>query len=220
MKSYSIPRIYFPGFQRIISLSQVELSELSSLIENLKVGESLQNVLIDRQDFQNSLSNEDIHDIFRSLISLVGIFESSKRDIDDFTTRFSDSYLISNDSAEKDDGIILKKNLSVLLKNFDSIRISTKAQEIILENTHNFSDSRIVSDIRLVFDSQLNENKKYAVIVHSLKLEYTKKESLKELFIALDLSDLETLKQVIDRAIEKDFIIREGNHNFDFIEIQ
>lgn len=220
MKSYSIPHIYFPGFQRIINLDDTELNELSNLTKNLRIGESLQNILTARQDFQNPLSNEDIHNIFRALISLVGIFESSKRDIDDFTTRFSESYLISNNSAEKDDGAKLKKNLSILLENFDSIRISTKAQEIILENTHNFSEARIVSDIRPVFDNELGENKKYAVVVHSLKLEYTKKDSLRELFIALDLSDLEALKQVIDRAIEKDFIIRKGNNTLNFIEIQ
>ena len=219
MRAYSIPDIYIPGFNNIIKFSTGELKSFAEVIRSLKVGEDLESILNKSKGFLPSFSDEDVYNIIRSLVSVVDIFESSGRNIPVFTDRFSESYLSSNPSATNEDSIALKRNLSILLEAFDSIRITSKAQNIILENKNNFKEARVVTDIRLVFDENLEDNKKFAVIIHNLKIDFARISKSDEFFVAMDLSDLKKMKVVIDRAIEKDRIIRESKFDLNFIDL-
>ena len=219
MTRYSIPRQFIKGFENIIKLSEEQVSLFADALKEQKPGENLKNVFEKTKGFLNSFSEQDIHGMISAMVSIVEIFEKAKRNIDVFTTDFSDSYLASSADYTAEDREVLKRHLSILLAGYDSVRITAKAQDIILSNKHNFSNARIISDIRIVFDEQVNDNKKIAVVVHNLKLEYSEDAENKEFFISLDLSDLKELKRVIDRAILKDEVIRENKHLLEFIDI-
>jgi len=220
MPKYSIPSSYIKGFENIVKLTENDLTAFSKIISELEIGESLENVFKRSQGVLSLSSEDDIHSIVMSLISLVDIFEASNRDVDKFTTQFSEAYLESNPRSNEGDGEVLKNNLSVLLRAFDNIRITAKARNIIQENKNNFKKARILSDIRLVFDGDLDETEKVAVVIHNLKIDYTNRSKPKEFFVSLDLSDLKKMKDVIERAIEKDNIIRTNKHGLNFIDIQ
>ena len=95
-----------------------------------------------------------------------------------------------------------------------------KAQDLIRENPNNFYESRIVSDIRIVYDddSELQKKEQFALIVHHLRIKYfSKAKPRDEIFISLDIADLHNLRKVIDRAIEKDELMRTNNHELTFV---
>lgn len=219
MNKYSIPKRFISGFENITKLSENQVELLAKVFREQKPGESLVNIFEKSKNFLSSVSEKDTHEIISALISIVDIFESAKRDIDTFTTDFSESYLISNSEFTPEDGARLKKYLSLLLGEYNSIRITAKGQDIISLNKNNFDKARIISDIRIVFDENLNENKKIAVVVHNLKLQFSQASKRKEFFISLDSSDLKDLKIVIDRAIHKDEVMRENNYSLEFIDI-
>jgi hypothetical protein len=219
MNKYSIPTNFIPGFEQITKLTEEQVELFAEVFKNQKPGESLETIFEKSVAFLNPLSEPEIHSMITAMVSIVDIFERAKRDIDTFTSNFSESYVLCNGNATSEDGKLLKKHLSTLLSGFDTIRITSKAQEVILSNKNNFDKARIVSDIRIVFDDKIDDNKKVAVIVHNLKLEYTQRVKKKEFFIAMDLADLKLLKTVVDRAIQKHEVIQVSNHELQFIEI-
>jgi hypothetical protein len=219
MTTYIIPKVYIPGFENIAKLDDDELRLFAKIISDMEVGENPENIVINASNKLPSFSEDAIRDMVRSLVSLVDIFETAGRDIEIFTTGFAESYILSNPKASREDVVVIKKNLSSLLEKYDSIRITSKIRDVIFENQNNLKHTRIVSDIRLVFDENLENEKKYSVVVHSLKLEYTSGEESKEFFVAMDLSDLKKMKDVLERAIEKDRIIRENKYVLNFIDI-
>ncbi len=219
MAHYIVPPDYIPGFESIIKLDPLQLDNLTNIISELKIGERFDRLIRRASAHLQPLSEIELNNIIRSLVSLVEIFDSSNRNIPKFSSDFSESYVESNPTATKEDGDKLKINLSKLLTKYDYIRITSKAFDIIQENPINFRKARIVSDIRFVFDDDLEKDSKYAVVVHNLKLECYNPEGTLNFFAAMDLADLKKMRTVIDRAIEKDRIIRENKHTIDIIDL-
>lgn len=219
MANYIIPSNYIPGFESIINLDTTQLDNLTKIIAEIKIGERFDSLINRASNSLKPLSEVEIGNIIRSLVSLVEIFDSSNRDIEKFSTDFSKAYLESKSDATKVEEGKLKANLSKLLSKYDTIRITSKAIDIIQENPVNFRKARIISDIRLVFEDDLESEKKYAVVVHSLKLECYNTDGDVTFFAAMDLDDLKKMRDVIDRAIKKDRIIREGKHVLNIIDL-
>jgi len=220
MNKYSIPSQFISGFENIIKLTDDQVVLFSDVFKQQPPGESPKFIFEQSKEFLKPLTEQDIYDMISAMYSIADIFETAKRDISTFTSNFSESYLTSNPRASKEDQIVLKNHLSILLKGYDSVRLSSKGRDIITSNKNNYNKARVITDIRVVFDENIKEDNKVAVVVHNLKFEYSQRAKKKEFFISLDLSDLRDLKSVIDRAIQKDEIIRESKHSLEFIDIK
>lgn len=218
MGSFAIPSEVKDGFISIINLTSTELSELNQLVKDAEVGQGVE-VLSENNTIGN-LNKERIKSILRSLFSLVNIFDSTKKSIDDFAADFAESFRESFSEISNIEEGKLKQNLIQLLNSFSSIKLTVKARNLIIENLNNFTESRIISDIRIVFnDDNRNEKQQCALIVHQLNIKYFSGSSKNNLFsISLDSADLKKLKKTIDRAIEKDISIKENNHELKFID--
>ncbi|MEH2242454.1 hypothetical protein [Nostoc sp.] len=118
------------------------------------------------------------------------------------------------ESVEKDTEFVVtteprerfRKRLSSLLQALESIAfsldISDKASNLLIEHERIFSDSRIFTDIRPVFDSETERKVEAAILIHTLKIEYRDIEGTKEFYIALDSNDLDNLYEQITIAID------------------
>lgn len=96
----------------------------------------------------------------------------------------------------------IDKRLDRILQS-KALEITGKAYGVLSDNPNLFCSARTLSELRPVFDRGLDA--RAAVIVHQLKLVYHTGPSSErsDLFLALDRSDLDYLKTIIDRAIEK-----------------
>ncbi|MBN4005479.1 hypothetical protein [Nostoc sp. LPT] len=99
-----------------------------------------------------------------------------------------------------------KRKLSSLLKALESIAfpldILDKASDLLIEHERIFSDSRIVTDIRPVFDSETERKVEAVILIHTLKIQYRDAEGTKEFYVVLDSDDLENLHEQIIIAID------------------
>jgi hypothetical protein len=219
MANYIIPTPYISVFENMVKIPDNELEKFAQAISETEIGDSVESIMARTDGLITSFSRMQTHGIIAALISVVEIFENAKRNIEVFSKEFSESYLVSNPEATQEDVETLKRNLSILLKAFDNIRITSKARDVMTTNSANFRDARIISDIRLVFDDDLQESEKLAVVVHDLSIDHYKDGKKKTFFASMDLSDLKKLKDVLDRAILKDSVIREGKHQIKFLDI-
>jgi len=114
---------------------------------------------------------------------------------------------------------ILRERLKLMLECDASLGVTAKALDVMTEHEHVFCSARILSDIRPVFAATA-ESASAAVVVHNLQLGFYDGGTGKhrEIYIALDSSDLQELKQVIVRSEKKNIalksILKESNIPF------
>jgi hypothetical protein len=95
----------------------------------------------------------------------------------------------------------------------DSIYIISKIADLALTHENHLHSSRIISEMRPVFDKSY-ENIKAFIVYNDLMLSYHDNEEEKALTISLTLEDLESLKDSVDRALKKtEIAVNFGNKN-------
>jgi hypothetical protein len=98
----------------------------------------------------------------------------------------------------------LSDRLQQLLALERPIGVSARALGVLLEHERAFADARIVTDIRPIFLAADSLEPVATVLIHNLKLVSHTADTHTEHFFALDTGDLRALRDVIDRALEKE----------------
>jgi hypothetical protein len=97
----------------------------------------------------------------------------------------------------------LSRRLAVLLE-ADTIRLASKATDLVTSYEHVFATGRLFTDVRPVFRDDDTERPWAAVIVNVLKIDHYDSDGfLRSFHVALDRSDLRALQQVIERGCAK-----------------
>jgi len=124
-------------------------------------------------------------------------------------------------SADLGDTEALRDRLASLLslRCFD---IGGKALDLLFETERHLSDTRIISDLRPVFAETASDVPQTSLLVHTLKIEYHEGDDHGQFFASLDMADLRKLRDVVERAMEKDATLRKalGGAGIQIIETQ
>ncbi len=99
--------------------------------------------------------------------------------------------------------------LGDMFSNPETLGTISKGSDIVYQNERNYYRARILTDLRPVFGDSPDSPPKAFVAQHTLKIGYSIRGEFRNFFIALDSSDLDRLKEVVDRAIRKDRSLRE-----------
>jgi len=219
MAKFQIPEYYRPGFDAIINLDNNEALALASVIKDIPVGASPRAFL---NRLKKQLNIDQIDKIALTLTGLVGIRASEKTSDPETVQEIVESYVDVLDSElpkDKFDSLIDK--LLLFFSNFSNLNSTYKAHSLLLSNDKIYRSSKIISDIRLVFNDDIQQANRHGVIIHKLKLRYQNDEEEKEFYMSLDTSDLKELKVQVERALEKDTIIKEDYQSvITFIDIE
>jgi hypothetical protein len=97
----------------------------------------------------------------------------------------------------------VKERLSKLLT-VSAVRLAAKALDLAGDYEHLFVDARILTDVRPVFPDDETKAPAAAVIVDTLKINYYGPDgNLRSFHVALDQAELDELRKVIVRGLEK-----------------
>jgi hypothetical protein len=97
-------------------------------------------------------------------------------------------------------------NLEINLEKILSVRViraSFKARNLLNDRDKLYLDSRVLTDLRPVFDDELTEHLLGTLVTHSLKINVRTGREVSTLFVSLDTTDVKELKAALDRAIDK-----------------
>jgi hypothetical protein len=85
------------------------------------------------------------------------------------------------------------------------LSITMKAMGVVLNQERVFLQSQILTDIRPVFDQTGDavDSVDAAVIVHNLRIHYLVDSDHKDFYVALDTSDIQSIREMLDRAEAK-----------------
>ena len=118
---------------------------------------------------------------------------------------------IESEIDEKEIDNINKKKLSKILfelLNHSETELSAKAIYLLLEQDKVYTSARILTDLRPVFGGAKISSPKAAVILHTLKLEFSENGNESSFHIALDTLDIKNLIEVLTRAKAKELELK------------
>ena len=156
----------------------------------------------------NPLGADEATAITHTILTLASAMVANSVDVPDFVAEVRSAMgspkLLSGPGAEEPGPEVVSKlgdRLSSLLKSRGLI-LAMKASLLQREHTNVLIGAKVITDIRPVFHDTPNAAVT-TVMVHQLKLSYIHDNSPHEIYVAMDNSDLSTLKKSIIRAEEK-----------------
>jgi hypothetical protein len=219
MTKYQIPEAFLPGFLAISKLDTNGAEEIGLLLNHVPIGA---NSLDFREIFIKAGVPENLHLAVDTIYSLGALLAGKTGDdIDELANGLSKAFEEKNPGAITDEEVQqLKRNLVIILKNGDNLKKTFKAYQLLLNNVHIFRDSKVNSDIRLLFNDELESNPGSGLILHQLKIEYEENEEPKSFFVSLDREDLIALGENLQRALKKEESIMRNHDSINFITVK
>jgi len=210
MPTLNIPERYQAGIQKVAELPELALNALIATLNEVSASVSSKERISSVASKLNSVSPDDLELILRTLDSLYKVRAHLEVPLDGFVSdvvnvlRTATPPKVLSEESER----IFRSRLTALLS-VAPLAISAKAQILQREYSYLFHDAKIITDVRPVFGQNTTQPPDGMILDHTLKLVYH--EGLgdhRELYLALDQSDLIELKEVIKRAEEKEQTLR------------
>lgn len=204
MPKIAIPTSVQDGFLAISKLNEKDIEFILSIITKVDPGDELDGVeerLVDRFGKSSSKLLQTIVS-FSGLVEKGGNTEQLAIDLASSFTESLDSEISANDTSN------LKNNLLKLLTNINSLQKSINSKKSLYDNESLLRSTKIITDLRILFQDDLSDKNRDGLIIHKLHVEYNQNFESKEIYFTLDLKDLNKLKSQIEKALEKDHILR------------
>lgn len=151
------------------------------------------------------LSEEKVVEILSMFGGMYIARIDAEKTLEEFVSDLSSALQKSgNEGLQARNWLAFEQSVKSILACEDSLGITAKALELLMDHEHTLHAARIVTDIRYIFASDPTQRPKAAVIAHMLNLVYHEIDDLKEIYLALDASDLRHLKSIIERAEAKE----------------
>lgn len=220
MTKFQIPDAYLTGFTELSKLTTNEAEEISKLLNKAPIGGSI-------EDYQNIFKETNIsvniQEVLETIFSLGSLLMDKKAGSDivelasDLTSAYIEKKLekIPDNVAEK-----LRQNLVTIFQNADNLKKSYKVFRLLSENAHIYRDSRIMTDVRLLFEDEVEIAPHCGVVLHQLKIEYLENEKPKSFFVCLDNEDVLKLIENLQRALKKEESIKANQADIKFITLK
>jgi hypothetical protein len=94
--------------------------------------------------------------------------------------------------------------LQTLLAPDSALALTAKAIAVVNEHANVFLRCRVLTDLRPVFGSEVEDAPASLVTIHTLKLTYRGNRSTSDVFMALDRADIVDLMDTLGRALKKE----------------
>ena len=219
MANYRIPESQMPGFSALIQISDEQFDLLLETLRKFPSGAGLEAFQVVLKERLPNSSFENLASVIFSFGTLLS--KTKNHPYEDAVLGLSNAYISSskiklNSSQEE----MLLSRLQKIFDNYHNLRNTFKAYNLLSSNENVFIDAQIISDVRIIFNEDLDDQDRNAVIIHRLKIECDSRENSKDFYFALDSKDLIKLSQQIQRAIQKEELIKTNySSSMSFIDI-
>lgn len=221
----SIPPVYVQGFADMFHLTEDEFKNLIDRLELTSLTSSIRKLANTITD--NPSKNDTIRDIFLSVGSLT-IFIEKGMSIEEIAENVYYSFLsqIDNEMVDIADfdsepgKHIFTSRIITLLKT-ERLYYAAKSNDLMGEYQNVFIEARTITDIRPVFNLNLEDNPKASLIIHNLHIHYSREHegAHQDIYLAMDSNDLKILKELILRAEKKENSLRSFINNSGMINL-
>jgi hypothetical protein len=197
MPRFEQPKLYIPGLNRLLSLTDAELSEFVVSLESAQPCLSF-NALAQQFSLSGQLSRAATKDILFLLERFLSYQQLEDLSVGDLLNSVLEELAANFDSTQRQ---TVRNRLEMLLKVDGALKIAAKARDLLTETQKLFLGCRVVTDIRPIYaiDEPPSAPKALA-LMHTLKIDYYENFQNQEFFLTLDDNDLKNLLETIERA--------------------
>ena len=206
MPALEIPKKYERGFVLIRSFTDTDFEQILKILGAATPASEPSDILPSLRTHLPDFPADDVQKFLDTIYSLYMYRSHADAPIDEFVADLSEAI---RHSANKDLQTADPAELALLgsrLKSLLGVRplsILSKAHGLRTDFANIFSDAKVISDIRPIWDGAVTNPPEGVVITQTLKLEYSSIDGSEELYLYLDKDDIALLISVLTRAQEK-----------------
>jgi hypothetical protein len=200
-----VPDQYVGGLAKFLRLPDESADKLLAALEQAPVSPEPKDILKEKLSALSTVLESDVNDIADMIMSLYFVCAHSDESPSDLASEITQAINESpSENLKLPDEIRpgIQSRLTRLLS-VDSFAVSVKAQSYLYEYDNVFSTAHISTDIRPIFGVNPEQPPKVATLNHMMNIHYYHDGKHKELYLALDAADLDSLRSVLDRAALK-----------------
>lgn len=218
----SIPERYVDAFVNLAKFSDEQMIFIKDAVSSVKPSLGA-NRLAKKMPSVLDLSRKDFSLLVEAIVPLYSLREEygfSNEEIAESITDLAREHK-GFGSLNPSEFESLRVRLLDLLQYDKPLGITSKASSVLTDHKNIFITGKILTDVRPVFIGDADEQPEAAVIVHQLKIHYHSEDKCKEFYVALDTSDVESLREVLERADRKATALKEflKNTSVEYLEI-
>jgi hypothetical protein len=208
---YKIPDVYQPGFVTLANMSDEHFGRLQPILEETKISETEESLAVKLAE-PLSLKQDEAKILSSTIFSLYYLLMVPSSTIPELATGLAVAYRSFAPQASDNDEGRLRSRIETIISLKTNLFYTVKSRALYGESLSVFEDCKIITDIRLTFDNQsIDQGYKGGMVVHNLKLVFRENDESTNMIISCLSKDLEKMKAAIDRALEKEKLIKEGN---------
>ncbi len=196
-----VPKSHQPALIALAGSLADEVQALSSTINDLREPVSRDALIKVVKAAKAAGLNADPEALVDALLSLLVLRTSLGWELNGVVSEVERNIEIA--TSEKS---ALRENLSILLGN-KRIQHTAKAVDLASAYASQVHVTRVLTDLRPIFDESIGEVPVGWMIMHQLEISSSESGRLNELFIAATDRDLEILRDQIDRALKKSSVL-------------
>lgn len=203
MAILNIPKQQYPVLRKISELSEPQFAELLKGLNEIQASLNVEEFIKHLSEKVKTISEGDVDGLVTLLCGLYPAKENNNKTASQIAADIKAAAVDEKpDIFPPDKAAILELRMIKLLSVDKAISITAKAFDVATEHQNIFCGVRIFSDIRPVFSSSA-ETVAAAVIVHTMNISYHQGREHKEIFVAMEKSEIADFKKAIERAEKK-----------------
>jgi hypothetical protein len=206
MPTVTIPESAYPAIQALVHLSSEDFELLLKALAGADAAAMPDQFATHVAEKTPGIKALTTKAIVNELFKLASVKEDTGETLPDFAKSIADAALAAEQSekfpfSEKDKDV-LRDRLVRLFESKAPLGLTAKAWDLLTDAQHLYYTSKILTDIRPVFNEDGTATEA-AVMIHHLMIHYRDSNDHKNFFVTLDSRDLKHLRGVLDRAERK-----------------
>jgi hypothetical protein len=218
-----IPSEHLQAFKVLISLSPDQVNQLASFVEQLPLG-------IGPTSYGNAFFETFGQSEIPALVSLANMLYSFGALLAEDDNRTSIEGLVEavvlsfqrleEEERSEEEIETLKIYITGLFEHMQGLKTTFKSFYLMSANERVYRESRICTDVRLLFQDDITDTRRQGLVTHQLKLNVEEDGAQSDYYFSLSGADLIKLKDQVERALEKERLIKQDYEaTVDFINI-
>ncbi len=200
-----IPLRHYQPFSTLLGLSDEQFQALSAALHSARTTFSTKE-LASAIGTSLAIEPQQANDLVGMLVSLYGLRGEMGISVPEMASELVAALGMARDESLRptdETRHSVAERLAAALSIDDPLRTIAKGFDLQGEYQHSYVEAHIATDMRPVFQDDLDAPLAAALITHMLQLTYVEGNQEKEFFIALTPSNVDQLKSVLGRAEQK-----------------
>ncbi|MBN8564185.1 MAG: hypothetical protein J0L70_26995 [Leptolyngbya sp. UWPOB_LEPTO1] len=208
-----VPEEHVRGIKLLIDIEDKVFRALLNAVDKVCPTLSVEKVATDLAAEVKGIDLKDLEEITQAIVALQVSLNGEERDdslIERVVTELSSSLFEHEEFSNYSDDQIARFSgrIHALLTANGVFKTFAKAFELRIESERILADARILTDVRPIFQDEIDEGMSAAIVSHTLRITYRDATGQREFYTALDELGLDVLLEQIVRAKEKTEAIR------------